>query len=740
MEKDGLEFLASTPTWLLELVTAWQGTEGSQNASGSQISTPSLFFDGNRNCALASLAGTMRRRGMGQEAILAALVKENEARCSPPLAQAEVRKISQSISRYAPAATENEPPDSWEIPLPFQIHKLPSFPTEALPPWLRRFVESLSIATQTPVDLAGLLSLAACALACAKKIAALVRYGWIEPLNLYGVAVLPPGCRKTAVVSAIEEPIIEREKELAAETAPAIIEAETRHRILSGKLQYIQGKASKATGADAQQLTQEATVLVQELSEIKIPSVPRYVADDVTSERLATMLKEQDGHMAIVSAEGGIFDLMAGRYSNDGAPNFEIYLKAHAGDTIRVDRVGRPPDYIYRPALTMALAVQPEVLTGLVRKQGFRGRGLLGRILYAIPANLLGRRKVDAPPLPETAQETYKQNMRRLLNLPFDQDEEGHIKSHLLRFSSEAAQRLREFDAWVEPRLAEFGELGHMTDWGGKLVGAVVRICGLLHVAENLRAAAPWDVPVALETIERAIRIGKYLIPHARAAYSCMGADPAIEDAKRVLSWVRRERLGNFSKRELFQALKGYFKRVSQLEPALAALQEHGYIRNRAVAPRPGAGRKPSPVYEVNPLWLDSRHDSEDSGNSEDQIEDPWTDGTGGADPQGALPHTEHFENGYRDPLKNPPLSMNGETGSDRDGMGEDIPTQASLVNQAPQYSHNPQNAMASESEEELFNAQERELLKGCSQESLEHIEKIKKSFPGSRVVKGNNP
>lgn len=58
---------------------------------------------GGRNGTLASLAGTMRRRGMSGEAIEAALLAENR-RCVPPLPDDEVRKIARSVSRYSPAA------------------------------------------------------------------------------------------------------------------------------------------------------------------------------------------------------------------------------------------------------------------------------------------------------------------------------------------------------------------------------------------------------------------------------------------------------------------------------------------------------------------------------------------------------------------------------------------------------------------------------------------------------------
>jgi hypothetical protein len=61
------------------------------------------FPAGQRNASLTSLAGTMRRRGMSEPAIVAALQEENVRRCDPPLALHEVQAIAASVSRYEPA-------------------------------------------------------------------------------------------------------------------------------------------------------------------------------------------------------------------------------------------------------------------------------------------------------------------------------------------------------------------------------------------------------------------------------------------------------------------------------------------------------------------------------------------------------------------------------------------------------------------------------------------------------------
>lgn len=55
---------------------------------------------GERNNQLASLAGTMRRRGMGVDEILAALRETNRKRCQPPLPDREVAAIAKSIAKY----------------------------------------------------------------------------------------------------------------------------------------------------------------------------------------------------------------------------------------------------------------------------------------------------------------------------------------------------------------------------------------------------------------------------------------------------------------------------------------------------------------------------------------------------------------------------------------------------------------------------------------------------------------
>jgi putative DNA primase/helicase len=64
--------------------------------------------EGGRNNHLASLAGTLRRKGMSADGILAALLAENQAGCNPPLDGESVKKIAGSIASYESGNTERD--------------------------------------------------------------------------------------------------------------------------------------------------------------------------------------------------------------------------------------------------------------------------------------------------------------------------------------------------------------------------------------------------------------------------------------------------------------------------------------------------------------------------------------------------------------------------------------------------------------------------------------------------------
>ena len=494
---------------------------------------------------------------------------------------------------------EDQAPTStpWGPPVPLTAHRLlPPFPVGSLPPWVGDQVDALAEFTQTPPDLAGCLALAVLSAAAGGRAAVQVRGGWHEPVNLFTVVVLPPGSRKSSAFAAMTAPLLAAERRLAEETRPRIVAAEVARKVASRSAERSAAAAATSRAHARVEAVDAATAEALDAESITVPVLPRLIADDITPEAAASLLAEQGVRLAVLSAEGGIFATLAGRYSG-GTPNLEVFLKGHAGDMLRVDRKGRPSEHVDAPALTLGLAIQPEVLAALDAMPGFRGRGLLARLLFSLPKNTVGRRRIGTDPVPDEVAKRYARTLAELTCTLA-----GLIEPAVLFLSPDADRRILALEAAIEPRLGQDGDLGHITDWASKLVGAVARIAGLLHLA----AGGTAERPVAGVTVEHAAQLGRYFLGHALAAFDQMGADPVVEEAKALLRWIERTGADRFTRRDLFTGVRSSrFRTVADIDAGLNLLEGHDYIRLEPTAEVGARGGRPaSPTYGVNPFVL----------------------------------------------------------------------------------------------------------------------------------------
>jgi hypothetical protein len=176
-------------------------------------------------------------------------------------------------------------------------------------------------------------------------------------------------------------------------------------------------------------------------------------------------------------------------------------------------------------------------------------------------------------------------------------------ETHILKLSPESSRLSTMFATNLEPRLID--DLEHISDWAGKLHGAIIRIAGVLHVAAHV-GWRPWEHPISVEILENAITIGKYFIKHALAAFALMGADEVVDGGKYVLRWIQRQGMQQHKKRDILRGNRGHFKEVADLDPVLRRLCEYGYLREHETE-RGGPGRKPDKIFLVNPLFLASK-------------------------------------------------------------------------------------------------------------------------------------
>lgn len=507
-------------------------------------------------------------------------------------AEKDVRvKETLRLEKEAEAQAEfEEITSSWEEPIPFGKYKVDPFPVDALPKDIRDHAVALSECTQTPVDMAGCADLSMISACAQGKFVVGANKDWVEPLNTYTAVTMRPSERKSAVANGAFKPgeLFERQYNKIHE--PEMEASRMQRRILERRQKAIEDLAvkDKATNEDVMKISKE----VAEYKELK---PYRLFVDDVTLEKLVSLLDENDGRMALLSSEAGILDNITGAYSK--VVNIDALLKSYSGDTIRVDRVGRPSEYISHPCLTIFLMAQPSATSKFLNNESFRGRGLTARFLYSVPASHVGDRQYRGTPVPQEVYDAYERKIFNIL------EDEYSSEPEVITLSPEADLLLEKFAQELEPKLVR--EYAEISDWCGKLVGNTLRIAGLLCRAGTYRSHDFLDVPEPLvvdeQTMKNAIRLGRYFLSHALAAFDVMPENSMYKNAYTILRMIHDKKLTEFTRRDVMRNCQT-FKRAEAVQPVLDFLEDYGYIKALNPLPTYGRGRPPMAKYLVNPL------------------------------------------------------------------------------------------------------------------------------------------
>ena len=472
---------------------------------------------------------------------------------------------------------------------------LPRLRGDALPGWAGDFATAIAAATETPIELAVAMVLATCATATARRFKVMIKYGYFEPTNLWLAVALDPGNRKSAVQSAATAAVVKWERKQAEKMEDEITKATSDFKTAEARANKLRADAAKEKdGLKSTNLARQAADI--EAAMPVIPHPPQLWTSDVTPERLGTILADNDERMAWLSSEGGIFEMLGGRYSK-GIPNLDLVLKAHSGDSERVDRGSRPPVYLLSPLLTIGLSPQPDVLRGLATMPGFRGRGLLARFLYLLPPSPLGYRTGNPPPISEDIEDVFAKGITAILNIPIERDADGKVNTHILKLSPAAYEEWRAYGQFIEAAMRPGGEFESAQDWAGKAPGAAIRIAGVLHVMTHIE---PWSSLIDLQTMTLALNLMAVFGKHSLAALDLMGSDKGITAASKIWRWIETGHRNEVSLRDIHQALKGSFPHAADVKSAIDVLVERGYVEITKVEAKT-TGRHPSPIVIIRP-------------------------------------------------------------------------------------------------------------------------------------------
>lgn len=562
-----------------------------------------IIPEGSRNATMHKIACSLLvKYGISDES--KSKYREASSKCNPPLEKDELNLIWKSAAKFYknkvvtnPSYTKpeeyNKPTEiKWDTPIPFEKPTLPTFPINALPKIIRDYVVAVAETTQTPVDMAATASLAIMSLCMQGRYKVIGKADWNEPVNLYTLIIAEPSERKSAIIGLMLRPINEYELKYNQDNGYRFEASRIHKSALEIKKKTIENQFAKGKATE-----NDVTEVSKQLDSFKEVKPKKLYVDDITTEKLTSVLADSDGKTAIISTEGGIFDVLAGMYNK--SVNIDVFLKSYSGDSIRVDRIGRSGSFIKHPTLTILLSVQPSVLSQLISNTTFEGKGLTTRFLYALPESLIGKRKFHTSPIPPEVSRLYDMKIKDVLN-----EEENLIDNQIVRLSSEASSL---FEAFHDENEKIMGENTEIKTWRGKLVGNVLRISALLARFNKDQFNPFFDITpplvVSKEDMANAILIGRYYIEHAKASYSLMGIDPINKQAEYVLANIKKNGFYEFSKRDILRASRS-FKTVESLTPVLNRLVEYGYIQVKQT-------NKKTESYLSNPIIFNQNNKEE---------------------------------------------------------------------------------------------------------------------------------
>ena len=165
------------------------GVELTVKAAITPTKDGSQIKKGGRKLTLVSYAGTMRRVGMTENEMLAALRTINNDRCVPPLEDSEIQDVARSVAKYPPSdlvighAPYHAPPEP--------------FPVEALPDPVGPYAREASEAIGCDVSFVALPLLASLASAIGNVRRIRLKADWTEPSILWTAVVADSGQHKS---------------------------------------------------------------------------------------------------------------------------------------------------------------------------------------------------------------------------------------------------------------------------------------------------------------------------------------------------------------------------------------------------------------------------------------------------------------------------------------------------------------------------------------------------------------
>lgn len=294
------------------------------------------------------------------------------------------------------------------------------FPLEALPEKLQEVIIATNKCLLFPKDFTGTAMLCAAATAIGNSYTVTVKDGWQEGAVIYAALVAPPGANKSHPLTFAYAPLAKHDDE-------------TYYRYAQERKSYdlVNPKSKKQKNSSPPG---------EELPE---PVLQKILMSDFTIEALTKAHHNNPRGVSVIADELAGFYKNFNRYNTGSEEQF--WLSAWSAKTVSVDRASQLPIRINRPFIPVIGTIQNKVLLELAAK-GKSDNGFLDRFIFAMPKGIKKERWSEDS-LHKSHMEQWTLQLSNLLELKLEMDEWGVPKPRELRFSSNAWEKLKTWQA-----------------------------------------------------------------------------------------------------------------------------------------------------------------------------------------------------------------------------------------------------------------------------------------------------
>lgn len=560
--------------------------------------------EGNRNDALARLAGSAIAKGDSMEDALNLCMAWNTTRCKPPLSDQEVTTTVKSIfaahirnngERAAQSYEWPHPP----TPLPEGLPPVKALDSSLIPAPLRGWLMDIADRMQIPPD----FSTAAAVVA----LGSIIGRGcgihpkrhddWLVVPNLWGGVIGRPSLMKTPAVTEAQRHLTRLESEARELHQAAAGNYAIEKEVLKSTKSAISDKMKQAlkAGKGIDDFRRQLAVLKD--SE---PARRRYQTQDSTTEKLGELLNQNPRGLLVNRDELiGWFQALD-KSGREGDRAF--YLEAWNGTgAYTYDRIGRGTLDIDALCVSIFGAITPGPLSSYVyqtNRGGSGDDGLLQRFQVMVwPDTPATWKNVDR--FPDTTEKNRAWEIFKALS----GDIPGAVKHEdaklpALRFSPEGQGVFDEWRGELETRTR--GDHGlptamesHLTKYRS-LMPSLALIFHLVEVVDGTTAPGPVSERAALMAVGWCC----YLESHAGRIYG--GAlMPGMEAAREIIKHIKLGAIQEGCKpKDIYRNHWARLATPEEVKAGLDVLTEYEWL----TVEKSATGGRPSDIIRLNPL------------------------------------------------------------------------------------------------------------------------------------------